>query len=126
MSSPRVSLSPVPARRTLEITLASLVALSVVMMFWTQQRYPALLKKLHAGTSVKVAGAISFDALLKVSPDMPAAQRIGRTSVNWLYTNRFVMYFALPFGAGMMTLVAGTGNPKRCEATGGHVLFGSV
>ena len=126
MSSPRVSLSPVPARRTLEITLASLVALSVVMMFWTQQRYPALLKKLHAGTSVKVAGAISFDALLKVSPDMPAAQRIGRTSVNWLYTNRFGMYFALPFGAAMMTLFASTGKPKRFESAAGNVLCGAV
>src|SRR5947209_7954411 len=126
MSSPRVLLSPVPARRTLEITLASLVALSVVMMFWTQQRYPALLKKLHAGTSVKVAGAISFDALLKVSPDMPAAERIGRTSVNWLYTNRFGMYFALPFGAAMMTLFASTGKPKRFESAAGNVLCGAV
>ena len=52
-------------RRTLEILLASMIALGVVLTFWSQQRYPALLKKLHAGKSVKVAGAISFDALLK-------------------------------------------------------------
>src|SRR5207302_1371534 len=93
--------------RSLEVLLAALIAVGVILTFWSQQRYPALLKKLHAGTGVKVAGAISFDALLKVTPEMPAPTRVMRTSVNWLYTNRFGMYFALPFGAALMTLLAG-------------------
>jgi uncharacterized membrane protein YraQ (UPF0718 family) len=113
-------------RRSLEVSLATLIAVGVVLIFWSQQRYPALLKKLHTGTGVKVAGAISFDALLKVTPEMPAPTRVMRTSVNWLYTNRYGMYFALPFGAAMMTLLAGIATPKRFSSAAGNVLCGAV
>jgi uncharacterized membrane protein YraQ (UPF0718 family) len=125
MSTTSFSIST-PRRRSLEVSLAALIAVGVVLIFWSQQRYPALLKKLHAGTGVKVAGAISFDALLKVTPDMPAPTRVMRTSVNWLYTNRFGMYFALPFGAAMMTLLAGMAAPKRFSSAAGNVLCGAV
>jgi hypothetical protein len=114
------------SRRSLEVSLAALIAVGVILTFWSQQRYPALLKKLHAGTGVKVAGAISFDALLKVTPEMPAPTRVMRTSVNWLYTNRFGMYFALPFGAAMMTLLAGMASPKRFSSAAGNVLCGAM
>jgi uncharacterized membrane protein YraQ (UPF0718 family) len=113
-------------RRTLEIALAATIALGVILTFWSQQRYPALLKKLHAGPSVKVAGAISFDALLKVTPEMPVPARVMRTSVNWLYTNRFGMYFALPFGAALMTLLASMASPKRFASTSANVFCGAV
>ena len=125
MSTTRFSVST-PSRRSLEVSLAALIAVGVILTFWSQQRYPALLKKLHAGTGVKVAGAISFDALLKVTPEMPAPARVMRTSVNWLYTNRFGMYFALPFGAAMMTLLAGMAAPKRFSSAAGNVLCGAV
>ena len=125
MSTTKVLVSATP-RRTLEISLASLLAVSVILTFWSQQRYPALLKKLHAGTAIKVAGPISFDALLKVTPDMPVRTRVLRTSVNWLYTNRFGMYFALPFGAALMTLLTSTAAPKRLSSTAGNVLCGAI
>lgn len=125
MSTASFSVST-PRRRSLEVSLAALIAVGAVLIFWSQQRYPALLKKLHAGTGVKVAGAISFDAFLKVSPEMPAPTRVMRTSVNWLYTNRFGMYFALPFGAAMMTLLAGMAVPKRFSSAAGNVLCGAV
>jgi uncharacterized membrane protein YraQ (UPF0718 family) len=125
MSTTSFSVSS-PRRRSLEVSLAALIAVGAVLIFWSQQRYPALLKKLHAGTGVKVAGAISFDALLKVTPEMPAPTRVMRTSVNWLYTNRFGMYFALPFGAAMMTLMAGMAAPKRFSSAAGNVLCGAV
>src|SRR5271170_7589952 len=114
------------SRRSLEVSLAALIAVSALLIFWSQQRYPALLKKLHAGTAVKVAGPISFDALLKVTPAMPVPTRVARTSVNWLYTNRFGMYFALPFGAAMMTLLVGVVAPKRFSSAAGNVLCGAV
>jgi uncharacterized membrane protein YraQ (UPF0718 family) len=118
--------APTSSRRSLEVSLAALIAVGAVLVFWSQQRYPALLKKLHAGTAIKVAGPISFDALLKVTPAMPVPTRVTRTSVNWLYTNRFGMYFALPFGAAMMTLLAGVGAPKRFSSAAGNVLCGAV
>lgn len=113
-------------RVSLESSLAILLAVSIALIFWSEQRYPALLKKLHSGSGVKVAGTISFDALLKVTPDMPVPEQVARTSVNWLYTNRFGMYFALPFGAALMTLMAGAAVPKRFNSAAGNVLCGAV
>jgi uncharacterized membrane protein YraQ (UPF0718 family) len=125
MSTPTLPVAA-PRRRGLEVSLAVLAAVSILLIFWSQQRYPALLKKLHAGTSVRVAGAISFDALLPVKPEMPLPTRVARTSVNWLYTNRFGMYFALPFGAALMTLLANAAAPKRFSSAAGNVLCGAV
>jgi uncharacterized membrane protein YraQ (UPF0718 family) len=125
MSTPTLPVAA-PRHRGLEVSLAVLAAVSILLIFWSQQRYPALLKKLHAGTSVRVAGAISFDALLPVKPEMPLPTRVARTSVNWLYTNRFGMYFALPFGAALMTLLANAAAPKRFSSAAGNVLCGAV
>jgi len=115
-----------PSNRIFEIALALALAAVIAGIFWGEQRYPALLKKLHAGQSLKVSAAISFDALLPVNPTMPLATRVGRTSINWLWTNRFGMYFALPFGAAMMTFLARTRRPKRFEHAAANVLCGAV
>ena len=113
-------------RRTTEATLAVLIAVSIALIFWSQQRYPALLKKLHSGDRVRVSGPVSFDALLPVKPTMPAEQRVLRTGVNWLYTNRFGMYFAIPFGAAVMTLLASSTAPRRFESAAANILCGAV
>ena len=119
-------LSAVRPRRTAEVGTLLLLAALIAASFWGLQRYPALLKKLHAGQSLKVAGAISFDALLKTTPAMPAPERIARTSVNWLWTNRFGMYFALPFGAAVMTLLERTDRPRRFKHAATNVFCGAV
>jgi len=84
------------------------------------------LKKLHAGSAIKVNGPISFDALLPVTPDMPAPSRVLRTSANWLYTNRFGMYFALPFGAALMTLLGSVGASRKFSSAAANVACGAV
>ena len=109
-----------------ETVLACCLLLLIAVTFWSQQRYPALLKRLHAGSTIQVKGALSFDALLPPRPAAPLPERIGRTTVNWLWTNRFGMYFAIPFGAAAMTLLAGTARPKRFNSAAGNVLCGVV
>jgi uncharacterized membrane protein YraQ (UPF0718 family) len=125
MHTPAVA-SPVRRQKSLEISVAALLAVSIVSIFWSMQRYPALLKKLHAGSTLSVKGAISFDALLKVTPEMPAPKRIERTAANWLWTNRFGMYFALPFGAAMMTMLALTNRPRRFQSAAANIVCGSL
>lgn len=127
-----ISLTPsFPARRTasflkLEPVLALILAVSIAAIFWSQQRYPALLHKLDAGHSIQVKGDLSFDALLPVVPTMPLGERVARTGVNWLWTNRFGMYFALPFGACLMTLLSVTERPGRRRTAAGNILCGAV
>lgn len=112
--------------RSVELVLAGMLALFIALTFWSEQRYPSLVKKLHAGAGLRVNGAISFDALLPVTPAMPMPERVGRTAVNWLWTNRFGMYFALPFGAAVMTILAQTERPKRFASAAANVACGAL
>jgi uncharacterized membrane protein YraQ (UPF0718 family) len=98
---------PASARNSLRIqtAIAVVLALGIGSYFWIDSRYPALLKKLHSGTSIKTSGALSFDTKLPVTPQMPLATRIGRTTVNWMWTNRIGMTFGLCFGAALLTLL---------------------
>ncbi len=107
------TLSGVRSHARPEVVVSLLLAVLIAGVFWGAQRYPSLLKKLHSGQRLHVAGAISFDALLKVTPAMPLPERIERTTVNWLWTNRFGMYFALPFGAAAMTALGLRKQAKR-------------
>ena len=127
-----VTLTPAfPARRKLsflklEPVLALVLAVSIAAIFWSQQRYPALLHKLAAGDAIHVKGNLSFDALLPVVPAMALGERVARTGVNWLWTNRFGMYFALPFGACLMTLLSATERPGRRRTAAGNIFCGAV
>ena len=70
------------AKGTLRLrSVAALLALAMASYFWVDSRYPPLVKKLHSGKAIAVKGAISFDALLPVKPDMPLAVRAGCTTV---------------------------------------------
>lgn len=87
------------------MAIAALLALGIASYFWIDSRYPALLKKLHTGTAIKTSGVLSFDAKLPLTPAMPVAARIGRTTVNWMWTNRVGMTFSICFGAALLTLL---------------------
>lgn len=89
----------------IQVSIALLLAIGIASFFWIDSRYPALLKKLHSGTAIKTSGALSFDAKLPVTPQMPLATRIERTTVNWMWTNRIGMTFSLFFGAAVLTLL---------------------
>ncbi|HZE26170.1 MAG TPA: hypothetical protein VE083_02230 [Terriglobales bacterium] len=89
----------------IQTAIVLVLALGIGLYFWVDSGYPSLLKKLHAGASIKLSGALSFDAKLAVTPRMPVASRIGRTTVNWMWTSRIGMTFGLCFGAAPLTLL---------------------
>lgn len=95
-------------------TIAVVLALAIAGYFWVDSRYPALLKKYHAGSQVKAVGALTFDAVYHVDRTMPLAQRVWGTTLNWLNANRIGMTFGFFFGAAALTLLATF--PKRRTA----------
>jgi uncharacterized membrane protein YraQ (UPF0718 family) len=116
-----------PARGQLlvQTSVAAFLGLAIGLYFWVDSRYPALLKKLHSGKGIQVKGALSFDALMPVTPAMSLMTRIGHTTVNWMWTNRIGMTFGMCFGAAMLTLLA-TLPRIRLHSTAGNTLLGAV
>jgi len=87
-------------------TIAVLLLLAIGAYFWTVSRYPALYKKYSAGTHVTATGAITFGTVLPVAASMPLAQRVWRTTINWLQANEIGMTFGFFFGAAALTVLA--------------------
>jgi uncharacterized membrane protein YraQ (UPF0718 family) len=130
MSSAYATACPVPeksVRRSLapQTAVAALLALAIASYFWIDSRYPALLKKLHAGKSIHVTAAITFDALLPVKSDMPLSARVERTTVNWIWANRIGMTFGVCFGAAMLTLLPLLPH-RRFRTPAANTLLGAV
>ncbi|HEV2113764.1 MAG TPA: permease [Terriglobales bacterium] len=111
-----------PTSRRAAVLTTILLAI-VAGTFWIDSRYPALIKKMHQGPAVKVAGAITFDKVLNVDRSMPLPKRVAYTTVNWLAANRVGMSFGFLFGAGLLTLLAGA---PRSGSRYKNVLFGTL
>jgi uncharacterized membrane protein YraQ (UPF0718 family) len=106
--SQNTSLSPGTRGKVLVVraAIAGFLAAAIALYFWSDSRYPALLKKLHAGKGIHISGGLSFDALIPVQPSMPLWSRVLYTAIDWGWTNRIGMTFGMCFGAAMLTLLA--------------------
>src|SRR5260221_5805625 len=87
-------------------TLAVILMVAIAGIFWVDSRYPALLKRYHAGTQLKATGALTFGAVYQVDRTMPLSTRVWRTTVNWLDANRIGMTFSFLFGPAALTFLA--------------------
>jgi hypothetical protein len=87
-------------------TLAVILMVAIAGIFWVDSRYPALMKRYHAGTQIKAAGALTLGAVYPVDRAMPLSTRVWRTSINWLDANRIGMTFAFLFGPAALTFLA--------------------
>ena len=70
-----------------------ILMVAIAAVFWVDSRYPALLKRYHAGSQVKATGALTFGTLYRVDRSMSYLDRVWRTTVNWL-ENRIGMTFS--------------------------------
>ena len=87
-------------------TLAILLMIAIAGIFWVDSRYPALLKRYHAGTQLKATGALTFGAVYRVDRSMLFGSRVWRTTLNWLDANRIGMTFSFLFGPAALTFLA--------------------
>jgi len=106
-------------------TLAILLMAVIASIFWVDSRYPALLKRYHAGTQVKAAGALTFGAVYPVDRSMPLATRVWRTTINWLDANRVGMTFSFLFGPAALTFLA-TLRRRRTRSRFLNTLYGAA
>ena len=119
--NPAVSTAVTWRRRSLAIVLMVVIA----GIFWIDSRYPALLKRYHAGTQVKAAGSLTFGQVYSVDRSMPLSARVWRTTVNWLDANRVGMTFSFLFGPAALTFLA-TLRRRRTNSRYFNTLLGVV
>jgi uncharacterized membrane protein YraQ (UPF0718 family) len=86
--------------------LAILLMAVIGTIFWVDSRYPALLKRYHAGTTISAKGALTFGQVAQVDRSMPLRVRVWRTTLNWLDANRIGMTFSFLFGPAALTFLA--------------------
>ena len=106
-------------------TLAILLMIAIAGVFWVDSRYPSLMKRYHAGTHVKAAGALTFSAVYPVDRSMPLQTRVWRTIVNWLDANRIGMTFSFLFGPAALTFLA-TLRRRRTNSRWLNALLGAL
>src|SRR5215472_17293260 len=106
-------------------TLAIVLVVVIAGVFWVDSRYPALLKRYHAGTQVKAAGALTFGAVYPVDRAMALSTRVWRTTVNWLDANRVGMTFSFLFGPAALTFLAMV-RRRRTQSIYLNPLFGAA
>ncbi len=90
--------------RNKRLIVALIIAVFIAVVFWSQSRIPALNEKAQMGLRTNFS-SIAFDILLPVTQDQPAAERVVKTTVNWLYTNWKGMSFGLLFAAIALTIL---------------------
>src|SRR5271168_764900 len=106
-------------------TLAIILMVAIAGIFWVDSRYPALLKRYHAGAQVKAAGTLTFGTVYSVDRTMPLSTRVWRTTVNWLDANRIGMTFSFLFGPAALTFLA-TLRRRRTNSIYLNTLFGAA
>ncbi len=105
--------------------IAVVLMVAIAGVFWVDSRYPALLKRYHAGTQVKASGALTFGTLYSVDRVMPLRTRVWRTTINWLDSNRIGMTFSFLFGPAALTFLA-TLRRRRTNSRYLNTLFGAA
>jgi uncharacterized membrane protein YraQ (UPF0718 family) len=106
-------------------SLAVILMVAIAGVFWVDSRYPALLKRYHAGRQVTASGALTFGTVYPVNRNMPLRIRVWRTTVNWLDANRIGMTFSFLFGPAALTFLA-TLRRRRTNSFYLNTLFGAV
>ena len=106
-------------------TLIIFLMVSIAAVFWVDSRYPALLKRYHAGTQVKATGTLTFGTVYRVDRSMSYPARVWRTTVNWLDANRVGMTFSFLFGPAALTFLA-TLRRRRTKSRYLNTLLGTV
>jgi uncharacterized membrane protein YraQ (UPF0718 family) len=106
-------------------TIAIILMVVIAGIFWVDSRYPALVKRYSAGTTISAKGSLTFGLVYAVDRSMPLTTRVWRTTVNWLDANRVGMTFSFLFGPAALTFLAML-RRRRTTSVYLNTLFGAA
>ena len=86
------------------IILISIVIVAIAIGFWSTSRYPTLQGKADMTGVIHLEDTLTHEAYLHIDEDTPFYKKVTYTTVNWAWTNRQGMTFAVFIAAAFMTL----------------------
>ncbi|AXS39861.1 FG-GAP-like repeat-containing protein [Breoghania sp. L-A4] len=96
-----IVLRPFGKRFVLALMLVAVLA----VQFWTQSRYPALNEKAMMSGAIQLEDPLGFEAWFPLSDEDTTVVRIGKSTLNWIKTNKRGMTFGILFAAAFLTLL---------------------
>ncbi len=87
-----------------KVTVLSVIALTIIAVFLSVSRAPALDQKARMGLRTDIS-SIAFETVLDVSDTDPWLERVLKSAVNWTWTNWKGMTFGILFGATLLSVV---------------------
>src|SRR3984893_9790164 len=106
-------------------TLIVILMATIATVFWVDSRYPALMKRYHAGQQIKATGALTFGTVSSVNRSMPYLKRVWGTTINWLDANRVGMTFSFLFGPAALAFLA-TLRRRRTNSRWLNAVLGAI
>ena len=86
------------------IILISIVIVAIAIGFWSTSRYPTLQGKADMTGIIHLEDTLTHEVFIHVDEKASFVEKVAYTTVNWAWTNRQGMTFAVFIAAAFMTL----------------------
>ena len=86
------------------VILISIVIISIAVGFWSSSRYPTLQGKADMTGIIHLEDTLTHEAYIHIGENASFVEKVTYTTVNWAWTNRQGMTFAVFIAAAFMTL----------------------
>ena len=86
------------------VILISIVIVAIAIGFWSTSRYPTLQGKADMTGIIHLEDTLTHEAILHIEKDSSFYEKVAYTTINWAWTNRQGMTFAVFIAAAFMTL----------------------
>ncbi len=86
------------------VILISIVIVTIAIGFWSTSRYPTLQGKADMTGIIHLEDTLTHEVFIHVDEKASFVEKVGYTTINWAWTNRQGMTFAVFIAAAFMTL----------------------
>ncbi len=86
------------------VILISMVIVTIAISFWSTSRYPTLQGKADMTGIIHLEDTLTHEVFIHVDEKASFIEKVAYTTVNWAWTNRQGMTFAVFIAAAFMTL----------------------